>query len=219
MEKEIPKFTRQREEMVDTQIEARGITDVNVLAALRKVPRHLFVSEALRDQAYGDFPLPIGEQQTISQPYIVAEMTQALQLNDRDRVLEIGTGSGYQAAVIAQIAFRVYTVERIHSLLVKARHLFDKLQYYNIVTRYSDGTTGWVEESPFDAIIVTAGAPEVPSPLVNQLAYGGRMVVPVGDQHSQDLVKLVKDQSGIHKTNLGGCRFVKLVGEYGWSDK
>lgn len=219
MEKESLKYARQREEMVDTQIEARGITDPKVLAALRKVPRHLFVSEALRDQAYGDFPLPIGEQQTISQPYIVAEMTQALQLYEKDRVLEIGTGSGYQATVIAQIAFRVYTVERIHSLLVRARNLFDRLQYHNIVTRYSDGTTGWVDESPFDAIIVTAGAPEVPSPLISQLADGGRMVVPVGDQHSQDLVKLYKDQNGIHRTNLGGCRFVKLVGEYGWSEK
>ena len=219
MEQEALKYARQREEMVDTQIEARGITDPKVLVALRKIPRHLFVSEALRDQAYGDFPLPIGEQQTISQPYIVAEMTQALQLYEKDRVLEIGTGSGYQAAVIAQIAFRVYTIERIHSLLVQARNLFDKLQYYNIVTRYSDGTTGWVDESPFDAIIVTAGAPEVPSPLIGQLADGGRMVVPVGDQHSQDLVKLYKDQKGIHRTNLGGCRFVKLVGEYGWSNK
>jgi protein-L-isoaspartate(D-aspartate) O-methyltransferase len=173
----------------------------------------------LRDQAYGDFPLPIGEQQTISQPFIVAEMTQALQLQENDRVLEIGTGSGYQAAVIAQIASRVYTIERIHSLLVQARILFDRLQYYNIVTRYSDGTTGWVDESPFDAIIVTAGAPEVPGPLVSQLADRGRMVVPVGDQHSQVLVKLYKDQNGIHRTNLGGCRFVRLVGEYGWSEK
>ena len=219
METESLKYARQREEMVDTQIETRGITDPNVLAALRKVPRHLFVSEALRDQAYGDFPLPIGEQQTISQPYIVAEMTQALQLCEQDRVLEIGTGSGYQAAVIAQIASRVYTIERIHSLLVQARNLFDRLQYHNIVTRYSDGTTGWVDESPFDAIIVTAGAPEVPGPLISQLADGGRMVVPVGDQHAQDLVKLYKNQKGIHRTNLGGCRFVKLVGEYGWSEK
>jgi protein-L-isoaspartate(D-aspartate) O-methyltransferase len=218
MVKEPMKYIRQREEMVKTQIEARGIKDQKVLAALRKIPRHLFVSEALRDQAYGDFPLPIGEQQTISQPYIVAEMTQALQLSEEDRVLEIGTGSGYQAAVIAQIAFRVYTIERIHSLLVNARRLFDELQYHNIVTRYSDGTTGWVDESPFDAMIVTAGTPEIPGPLVNQLAVGGRMVVPVGDQHSQDLIKVYKDEYGIHKTNLGGCRFVKLVGEYGWSE-
>lgn len=210
------KFERLRQEMVDKQIEARGITDVRVLAALRHVPRHLFVSEALMDQAYSDFPLPIGEQQTISQPYIVAEMTQALQLAPDDRVLEIGTGSGYQAAILAQIVFRVYTIERIHSLYVKARKLFDNLGYHNIVMRYSDGTSGWKDQSPFDAIIVTAGAPEIPHTLVSQLAMGGRMVIPVGNQHSQDLIKLVRDRKGIHQTNLGGCRFVKLVGEHGW---
>ena len=212
------KFDRLRNDMVEKQIEARGITDPNVLAAMRKVPRHLFVSEALMDQAYSDFPLPIGEQQTISQPYIVAEMTQALKLTKDDRVLEIGTGSGYQAAILAQIAFRVYTIERIHSLYVKARKLFDQLGYHNIVTRYSDGTSGWRDESPFDAIIVTAGAPEIPAVLVNQLAVGGRMVIPVGNQYSQDLVRLVRDERGIHQVNLGGCRFVKLIGEHGWRE-
>ncbi len=131
------KYKRQREEMMKRQIVARGITDEKVISAMRNVPRHLFVSEALTDQAYGDFPLPIGEQQTISQPYIVAEMTQALELSKEDRVLEIGTGSGYQAAIIAQIAYRVYTIERIHSLLLKARSLFDRLLYHNIITRYS----------------------------------------------------------------------------------
>jgi len=210
------KYQRQREDMVRKQIQARGVTDPKVLAAMRKVPRHLFVSEALRDQGYGDFPLPIGEQQTISQPYIVAEMTQALQPNENDRVLEIGTGSGYQAAVLAEIVFRVYTVERIHPLLVKARKLFDRLHYHNIVTRYSDGTSGWEAESPFDAIIVTAGAPKIPQLLVSQLAVGGRLVIPVGNQFSQELIKLYKNSKGIHKTNLGGCRFVKLVGEHGW---
>ncbi|MBI5064351.1 MAG: protein-L-isoaspartate(D-aspartate) O-methyltransferase [Desulfatitalea sp.] len=212
------KFDRLRQDMVEKQIEARGIRDVNVLAAMRKVPRHLFVSEALMDQAYNDFPLPIGEQQTISQPYIVAEMTQALQLGPDDRVLEIGTGSGYQAAILAQIAFRVYTIERIHSLYVKARKLFDQMGYHNIVTRYSDGTTGWKDESPFDAIIVTAGAPEIPEVLVNQLSVGGRLVIPVGNQYVQELIRLVRDEKGVHQTNLGGCRFVKLVGEHGWSE-
>ena len=212
------KYDRRREEMVKRQIEARGVTDPQVLAAMGKVPRHLFVSEALRDQAYGDFPLPIGEQQTISQPYIVAEMTQALQPSEDDRVLEIGTGSGYQAAILAEIVFRVYSVERIHSLFVKSRKLFDNLNYHNIVTKYSDGTSGWTEESPFDGIIVTAGAPEIPNLLVSQLAVGGRMVIPVGNRYSQDLVKLYKNEQGIHKTNLGGCRFVKLVGEYGWRE-
>jgi len=213
------KYERLRKAMVEKQIEARGITDSYVLAAMRKIPRHLFVSEALMDQAYGDFPLPIGEQQTISQPYIVAEMTQALQLNKNDRVLEIGTGSGYQAAILSEIVFRVYTIERIHSLFVKTRGLFDELRYHNIVTKYSDGTTGWLDESPFDAIVVTAGAPEIPDVLVNQLAVGGRMVLPVGDHYSQDLIRLYKDEDGIQKTNLGGCRFVKLVGEHGWRDQ
>ena len=202
--------------MVRRQIEARGVTDPYVLAAMLKVPRHLFVSDALRDQAYGDFPLPIGEQQTISQPYIVAEMTQALQPGKDDRILEIGTGSGYQAAILAEIVFRVYTIEKLYPLYIKTRKLFDQLQYHNIVTKYSDGTSGWKDESPFDAIIVTAGSPGIPEPLVSQLAVGGRMVIPVGDQYSQELIKLYKDEHGIHRTNLGGCRFVKLVGEYGW---
>ena len=210
------KYDRLRQEMVEKQIEARGISDVRVLDAMRQVPRHLFVSEALMDQAYSDFPLPIGEQQTISQPYIVAEMTQALQLSPEDRVLEIGTGSGYQAAILSKIVYRVYSIERIHSLYVRTRKLFDRLGYHNIVTRYSDGTTGWKDMGPFDAIIVTAGSPEIPAVLVNQLTIGGRMVIPVGSQHSQDLIKLVRDQNGIHQTNLGGCRFVKLVGEHGW---
>jgi len=218
MNNESRKYARQRTEMVDKQIEARGIHDLNVLLAMRKVPRHRFVSEALMDQAYGDFPLPIGDQQTISQPYIVAEMTQALQLRHADRVLEVGTGSGYQAAVLAEIVFRVYTIERIHSLFIKTRRLFDTLHYHNIVTRYSDGTTGWQDESPFDAIIVTAGAPRVPETLINQLAIGGRLIVPVGDRYSQDLVKITRDDKGIQESNLGGCRFVKLVGEHGWKD-
>jgi len=213
------KYKRQREEMLKRQIVARGITDEKVISAMRNVPRHLFVSEALSDQAYGDFPLPIGEQQTISQPYIVAEMTQALELSKDDRVLEIGTGSGYRAAIIAQIAYRVYTIERIHSLLLKARSLFDGLLYHNIITRYSDGTTGWADESPFDAIIITAGAPKIPETLVNQLAMGGRMAIPVGDQYSQELIKLHRDKNGIQQTSLGGCRFVKLVGEHGWREK
>ncbi len=217
METETLKFERKRHEMVRQQIEARGIRDSNVLAALRKVPRHLFVGEALRDQAYGDFPLPIGEQQTISQPFIVAEMTQALELTPNDRVLEIGTGSGYQAAILAQIVYRVYTLERIRALFVQARKLLDKLNYHNIVMRCADGTKGWEDESPFNAIIVTAGAPTIPEVLIEQLAEGGRLVVPVGDQHSQDLIKITKDQDGIHQTNLGGCRFVKLVGEHGWA--
>ena len=212
------RYIRKREEMVRSQIEARGIRDPRVLAAFRMVPRHLFVSEALREQAYGDYPLPIGEQQTISQPYIVAEMTQALELKKDDRVLEIGTGSGYQAAILAQIVYRVYTVERRRSLYMQARSLFDQLNYHNIVTKYADGTKGWQEESPFDAIAVTAGAPELPDLLVHQLAKGGRLVVPVGNQHTQELIKIYRDREKIQQTNLGGCRFVKLVGEHGWKE-
>ncbi len=218
MEKEALKYERRREKMVQQQIEMRGITDPDVLAALRTVPRHLFVSDALKDQAYGDFPLPIGEQQTISQPFIVAEMTQALEISKDDRVLEIGTGSGYQAAVLAEIAYRVYTIERLRSLYVQTRGLLDKLKYHNVIMRCSDGTMGWKDESPFDAIIVTAGSPRIPEPLVEQLAEGGRMVVPVGDQHAQDLIKITRDSEGTHQTSLGGCRFVKLVGKEGWSE-
>ncbi len=212
-------FTRQREEMVRRQIEARGVTDGRVLAAIRKVPRHLFVPEALRDRAYGDSPLPIGEQQTISQPYIVAEMTQALNLTDQDRVLELGTGSGYQTAILAEIAYRVYTIERKYPLYARARWMFDELQYHNIVTRFSDGTVGWAEESPFDAILVTAGAPKIPETLIGQLAPGGRMVIPVGDHFSQELTKIYKDETGIRQSSLGGCRFVKLVGDHGWKEE
>jgi protein-L-isoaspartate(D-aspartate) O-methyltransferase len=219
MQKMSKKYNRKREEMVRSQIEARGIRDPRVLSAFRTVPRHLFVSEALREQAYGDYPLPIGEQQTISQPYIVAEMTQALELKKDDRVLEIGTGSGYQAAILAQIVYRVYTVERKRSLYMQARNLFDNLNYHNIVTKYADGTKGWPEESPFDAIVVTAGAPELPDVLVHQLVEGGRLVVPVGNQHTQELIKIYRDRERIQQTNLGGCRFVKLVGEHGWKEQ
>ncbi len=215
---ELLKFKRMRDVMISEHIKSRGITDRNVISAMQRVPRHLFVSEAFTDQAYGDFPLPIGEQQTISQPYIVAEMTQALELNKDDRVLEIGTGSGYQTAILSFLSFRVYTIERIHSLFVKARNLFDKLGYVNIVSKYSDGTTGWKDESPFDAIIITAGAPDIPESLIGQLATGGRMILPVGDSHSQELVKIYKDNSGIHSVNLGRCRFVKLIGENGWQE-
>ncbi len=218
MEKEDLKHTRRREKMVEKQLEGRGITDPKVLWAMHTVPRHLFVSEALMDQAYGDFPLPVGEQQTISQPYIVAEMTQALRVDKNDRVLEIGTGSGYQAAVLAQIVDRVYTIERIHSLYVKARSLFDRLGYYNIVTRYSDGTAGWADKAPFDAIIVTAGAPQIPSGLIQQLAKGGRLVAPIGTEHSQKLIQLYNNEQGISINDLGECRFVKLIGRYGWKN-
>lgn len=219
MMQEVEKYKHRRREMVVRQIESRGITDAFVLAAFNKVPRHLFVSEALRDQAYGDYPLPIGEGQTISQPYIAAEMTQALKLNKNNRVLEIGTGCGYQSAILAEIVFRVYTIERIRSLCIKSRNIFDQFSYHNIVTRRSDGTSGWAEHSPFDAILVTAGAPQIPQILLNQLAIGGRMIIPVGSQLHQELLLIKKHEYGIHTKYLGRCQFVKLMGEYGWKSQ
>jgi protein-L-isoaspartate(D-aspartate) O-methyltransferase len=216
MQKESAKYAHQRADMVKKHIRSRGISDSRVLAAFREVPRHLFVSEALRDQAYGDYPLPIGEGQTISQPYIVAEMTQALRLTADDRVLEIGTGSGYHAAILSKIVYRVYTIERHRALLVEARRLFQRLRYHNIVSRRSDGTSGWPEESPFDAIVITAAAPRIPQILIKQLSVGGRMILPVGGRMVQDLVLLHKREKDVKETNLGGCRFVKLIGEHGW---
>ncbi len=216
MKDEPKKYVRWRQDMVEKQIVARGINDPMVLQSMLKVPRHLFVSEALGDTAYGDFPLPIGEAQTISQPFIIAQMTQNLELKGHERVLEIGTGSGYQAAVLAQIVYKVYTIERNNTLFLQTRKLFDRLKYHNIVTRYSDGTQGWKQEGPFDAIIVTAGGQKIPTPLVEQLSIGGKLVMPVGDQSSQELILLLKTESGIKTTNLGACRFVKLIGQHGW---
>lgn len=216
MTDESTKFSHWRRDMVEKQIIARGISDPLVIQAMIQVPRHSFVSEALVDSAYGDFPLPIGEGQTISQPFIIAEMTQSLTLTGQERVLEIGTGSGYQAAVLSRIVYRVYTIERNNILYLRTRKLFDRLKYHNIVTRYSDGTQGWKSESPFDAIIVTAGGNQIPEPLVNQLIEGGRLVMPVGGLHSQELLRIEKTSTGIRTVNMGGCRFVKLIGEHGW---
>ena len=218
MKNELKKYASRRREMVEKQIASRGVTDPLVIAAMSTVPRHLFVSEALADSAHGDFPLPIGEGQTISQPYIIAEMTQSLALKGHERVLEIGTGSGYQAAVLAQIVYKVYTIERNNVLFLQTRKLFDKLKYHNIITRYSDGTQGWKEEGPFDAIIVTAGGQKIPLPLIEQLSIGGRLVMPVGDNFSQELIRLEKTEDGIKSTNLGACRFVKLIGQHGWDE-
>jgi protein-L-isoaspartate(D-aspartate) O-methyltransferase len=202
--------------MVADQLETRGITDRRVLAAMGEVPRHLFVESALADRAYEDRALPIGERQTISQPYMVGLMTQALELTGGERVLEIGTGSGYQAAVLAHLASRVYSVERIKPLADRARELLDRLKLFNVVIKVFDGTFGWLEEAPFDAIIVTAAAPAVPQPLIDQLKEGGRLVAPVGDRLDQRLVKLVKRSSGSRTTVLTDCTFVPLIGAHGW---
>lgn len=204
--------------MVETQLVGRGITDSRVLDAMRKVPRHHFVDEALQDQAYNDHPLPIGDKQTISQPYIVALMTEILRLTGGEKVLEIGTGSGYQGAVLAELAGRVFSIERHPGLAYRANQILQKLGYTNVIIRVGDGSMGWPDDAPFDGIIVTAGTPKIPQPLIDQIAVGGRLVVPVGDRFSQELVLVERSREGVKHTNLGGVRFVDLVGKWGWSE-
>jgi protein-L-isoaspartate(D-aspartate) O-methyltransferase len=213
-------FEIARRRMVEAQVIARGIRDRRVIEAMQKIPRHLFVEEAMAAQAYNDNPLPIGEKQTISQPYIVALMSELLELKGKEKVLELGTGSGYQAAVLAVLAERVCTMERIRPLAMRARKVLDGLGLLNVNIRVGDGTCGWEEEAPFDAILVTAGAPEIPDTLVAQLAVGGRLVLPVGDQFSQTLVRIVKQQDGSCTIEDSiGCRFVKLIGRHGWESE
>ncbi len=209
---------RERERMVEDQLAARGVRDPRVLEAMRKVPRHRFVEEALRDRAYGDHPLPIGDGQTISQPYMVGAMTQLLRLAGPEKVLEIGTGSGYQTAILAELARRVCSIERLPGLAAAARRILEELGYTNAVVRTGDGTYGWPDEAPFDRILVTAGAPAVPTPLFQQLAEGGRLVVPVGDPQSQTLHVVEKLDGQMRTSTDCGCVFVKLVGRYGWEE-
>ncbi len=211
-------YARARKTMVETQLIPRGIRDERVISAMLKVPRHLFVDEALRSQAYSDYPLPIGEGQTISQPFMVAFMTEALRLMGTERVLEIGTGSGYQTAVLAELSERVYSIERIPSIADRARKTLDGLGYPNIVIKIGDGTLGWEEDAPFDAILVTAGAPQIPPTYIEQLAEGGRLVIPVGGEFVQELMRITKKKGRIERESLGGCRFVKLIGRYGWQE-
>jgi len=209
-------LSKARLKMVEEQITSRGVKDAKLIAAIKKIPRHLFVEEALQNQAYTDHPLPIGEKQTISQPYMVALMTEALLLTGKENVLEIGTGSGYQTAILAEMSEKVFSVERIRPLALRARKLLYELGYFNVEIKIFDGTFGWMEESPFDAILVTAGSPDIPQPLIDQLATGGRLVIPVGDAFVQDLFRVTKTEAGVKKEDLGGCRFVKLIGKYGW---
>ena len=211
-------FEKERSRMVDEQIAFRGVTDPRVLAAMGKVPRHEFMPEALRAQAYGDHAMPIGEGQTISQPYIVALMSELLELKGDERVLEIGTGSGYQAAVLAELCQKVFTIERVKTLADKARATLDRLGYKNVVMKVYDGTYGWKEMSPFDAIIVTAAAPDVPDTLVEQLKEGGRLVIPVGERYSQVLMKVIKSPSGVVSKTSIPCVFVPLIGAKGWKE-
>lgn len=208
---------RARMNMVEGQLVSRGITDPRVLDAMRKVPRHLFLDEALGDRAYDDSALPIGEKQTISQPYIVALMTQALALQATDKILEIGTGSGYQTAILAELAARVYSIERVKSLTMQARERLDRLGYRNVAIRNSDGTYGWGDAAPFDAILVAAGSPAIPPLLVEQLREGGRLVIPVGDRHAQVLRLGVKQRGELVVSDLGECVFVPFIGAFAWS--
>ncbi|MFB0532377.1 MAG: protein-L-isoaspartate(D-aspartate) O-methyltransferase [Desulfatiglandales bacterium] len=212
-------FTIARKGMVKNQLAPRGIKDERVLQVMGKIPRHLFIEEALAGEAYNDHPVPIGEKQTISQPYIVALMTEALELEGNENTLEIGTGSGYQTAILAELSSKVYTIERIKSLLVKARKILAQLGYNNILFNAFDGTMGWSEYAPFDAIMVTAGAPSPPKPLIDQLADNGRMIIPVGDRYTQELIKIVRKGKSLEQKSLGGCRFVNLIGIHGWQDE
>jgi protein-L-isoaspartate(D-aspartate) O-methyltransferase len=202
--------------MVEEQLVTRGIDDPRVLAAMTRVERHLFVEEALQVRAYDDKPLPIGARQTISQPFMVGLMTQTLTLRGDERVLEIGTGCGYQTAVLAELAANVFSIERISTLATSARQLLDRLGYFNIAIRVGDGTLGWSDEAPFDAILVTAGTPQVPRPLIGQLRDGGRLVFPIGEEELQTLVRIRKEGTRLREEYFGDCRFVKLVGRYGW---
>jgi protein-L-isoaspartate(D-aspartate) O-methyltransferase len=203
-------FSSQREEMVREQIEARGVKEPRVLGAMRKVRRHLFVPAREQEKAYKDHPLPIGHGQTISQPYIVAYMTEAARLNPADRVLEIGTGSGYQAAVLAELVKEVYTIEILKPLADNSRSLLEQLGYKNIRVKWGDGYKGWKEYAPFDAVIVTAAPEAVPKELINQLKSGGRMIIPIGG-FFQELYRITKIESGIRKETLLPVRFVPMV--------
>jgi len=209
-----------RKRMVQDQIVTRGISDRRVIDAMLKIPRHIFVQEAFAAQAYSDTALPIGEKQTISQPYMVALMTELLGLTGSEKVLEIGTGSGYQTAILATLADRVCTAERIRPLALRARKCLDSLGLFNVKLKINDGDdspVGWEEEAPFDAIMVTAGAPDVPHVLTDQLAPGGRLVIPVGNETEQRLLRIVKAMDGTLVTEASvGCRFVPLVGRQGW---
>lgn len=209
-------YTQARKRMVQEQLVGRGLEDPLVLAAMQQVPRHLFVEESLRDQAYEDHPLSIGEGQTISQPYMVARMAEVLKLAESERVLEVGTGSGYLAAVLAEQGAEVYSIELYDTLAIRARTLLQELGYGNITVRIGDGTLGWEDAAPFDAIVIGAASPGLPRPLLTQLRMGGRLVVPMGEEDLQTLVCIWKEPSGMREEYFGECRFVKLRGQYGW---
>ena len=206
-----------RRRMVEQQIAERGVVDQQVLDVMLTVPRHLFVEPGLQGHAYTDASLPIGEKQTISQPFMVASMTAALGLMGGERILEIGTGSGYQTAILSRLVKRVYSIERINVLAARARKVLDHLQMSNINIKIGDGTIGWKDQAPFDGILVAAGSPDIPSEYLDQLDVGGKLVLPVGDRKEQTLVRIVRLADGrFQREKLMGCRFVPLIGEQGW---
>jgi protein-L-isoaspartate(D-aspartate) O-methyltransferase len=211
-------YTEERQKMVSEQLVARGIEHPPVIAAMRKVPRHWFVAEDLRDRAYDDEPLPIGNNQTVSQPYMVALMAEALQLKGDEKVLEIGTGCGYAAAILAELCHKVFSIERIDELAIKARLTLTTLGYQNVSIQVGDGTLGWPEYAPYDAVVISAAAPQIPRPLLEQLKPDGVLLLPMGEEELQTLVSIRKDQRGIKEEYFGECRFVKLRGAYGWKE-
>ena len=211
-------YVQTRERMVQEQLVRRGINDPRVLRAMAKIPRHLFVESELWDQAYQDHPLPIGADQTISQPYMVALMAQALELKGAERVLEVGTGSGYAAAVLSELCAEVFSVEVVEELALKARTILGSLGCRNVSVLVGDGTLGWEEQSPYDAVVISAAAPCIPRPLVEQLKIPGYLVFPMGEKELQSLVRIRKDRAGIREEYLGECHFVRLRGRYGWED-
>ncbi|MFA5701835.1 MAG: protein-L-isoaspartate(D-aspartate) O-methyltransferase [Desulfuromonas sp.] len=209
-----------RRRMVEKHLIQRGIKDPRVIEVMGSIPRHRFVEDALQSQAYTDYALPIGEKQTISQPYMVAVMTEAAQLSGDEKVLEIGTGSGYQAAVLSRLAAQVYSIERIAVLARRARRILDALQYNNIHIKVSDGTLGWAEHQPYDVILVTAGAPDVPQEYLDQLAPLGRLIIPVGGHSTQTLRRITRLPDNTYREeDLLLCRFVPLIGQSGWPNE
>jgi protein-L-isoaspartate(D-aspartate) O-methyltransferase len=211
-------YVQARERMVQEQLVIRGIKDPRVLWAMAKIPRHLFIEDGLWEQAYDDRPLPIAASQTISQPYMVALTVEALELKGTERVLEIGTGSGYEAAVLAELCAEVFSVEVVGDLALTARATLASLGYRNVSVLVGDGTLGWDEHAPYDAVVISAAAPCIPRPLVEQLKTPGYLVLPMGEKELQTLVRIRKDREGIREEYLGECRFVKLRGKYGWED-
>jgi protein-L-isoaspartate(D-aspartate) O-methyltransferase len=213
-----PAFARERADMVERLQKRYRIRDQRVLAAMTKIPRHLFVLEAMRGHSYGDHALPIDFGQTISQPYIVARQTELLEVTKQDRVLEIGAGSGYQTAVLAEIAGQVFALERLPELAKPAQDLLRQLGINNATIRCFDGTYGWSEFAPYKGILVAAASPEIPKPLVEQLAIGGHLVIPIGDEKEQRLIRVTRTEDGTKTEDHGACQFVKLIGKYGWEN-